>query len=217
MGFVSVRKVLGEKYGNLFEKEGKAHEPVFCGLDEAGRGPWAGPVVACALILKKNNQKLPGIRDSKKLNKKQRDMFYEKLKENAFFGIGIADNAEIDKVGIVKATNAAYKRALNNLESKTDICNIDHFLIDGRDKFDLPVSYTSVIKGDEKIRIIAAASIIAKVERDKIMLKMAKKYPEYGFEFHKGYGTKRHQTALGHNGICKIHRKSFQPIIKHIS
>lgn len=184
-----------------------------CGMDEAGRGPWAGPVVACALMFKRNFL-IKGLRNSKDLTLEKREEMYEKLKKNTWFGVGLAAHTEIDNLGLIKATNLAFSRALESLVLQKNVPKPQLLLVDGRDTFILPIPYKSVIKGDEKLKIVACASIIAKVERDRMMKSYAQKYPEYGFERHMGYGTKRHQKALKQHGICEIHRKSFAPVAR---
>jgi ribonuclease HII len=179
---------------------------IIAGMDEAGRGPWAGPVVAGAVILPPRIR-LPHLTDSKKLSEKRREKLYELITKKAHWGVGKASHKEVDELGLTKATNLAYKRALKSL-TKTP----DHLLIDGRDKFILPYTFDSIIKGDLKIRCISAASIIAKVTRDRIMKDYDKKYPGFHFANHKGYGTRRHHEALKEKGISPIHRTSYQPI-----
>ncbi|MEZ4087144.1 MAG: ribonuclease HII [Candidatus Gracilibacteria bacterium] len=202
MAFLSLKKLL------------ETDQPPFVwGLDEAGRGPWAGPVVACALMFLED-VRIHGIKDSKQLNKEQREKIYKKLADKTVFGVGRAEHHEIDTFGLTKATNMAYQRAVEALLEKKKSKEPELMLIDGRDKFQLPFRYHSIIKGDAKVKIIACASIIAKVERDKIMEEYAKKFPEYGFEYHKGYGTKRHQQALKQHGTCEIHRTSYAPIVR---
>lgn len=181
------------------------------GVDEAGRGPWAGPVVAACVILNRNIPKLDEINDSKQLTEKKREELYEIIKENSIYGIGAASNKEIDKIGIVKATELAVKRAIERMSEKPTF-----LLIDGRDNFDLPIKYKTIIKGDSRVKSIAAASILAKVWRDKYMKLVADIYPQYEFEKHKGYGTKIHLEVLKEHGICKIHRISYKPIQKII-
>jgi len=214
MGFLLLKKILKE---NL-PKEIDPATAVVCGMDEVGRGPWAGPVVACGLILHKD-PRIKGLKDSKQLSAQRREQIYEKLKRCAHIGIGKAEAEEIDDLGLTKATRLAFKRALEELTSQTGKTEQltkalvpDILLIDGRDKLNLPILAKSIIKGDEKVKVIACASIVAKVERDRIMCKAANKYPEYGFSIHKGYGTARHQKALAKYGVCDIHRKSFKPI-----
>ncbi len=179
------------------------------GVDEAGRGPWAGPVVAACVILDKDVPNIDEIKDSKVLSPKKRQELYEIIKEHSIYGIGIASNKEIDKIGIVKATELAIKRALKHMREKPTF-----LLIDGRDRFELPVKYKSIIDGDAKVQSISAASILAKVWRDKYMELVADIYPQYGFEKHKGYGTKLHIEMLKRYGTCEMHRFSFKPIKK---
>ena len=180
---------------------------IITGMDEAGRGSWAGPVVAAAVILPKNFR-LPGLTDSKLLSAAQRDELFLKITENYDFGVGIIPNDQIDKYGLLHATFLAFEMALDGLKNKPD-----KILIDGRDKFKFIIPHESIIKGDLKIKSISAASVVAKVTRDRIMIEYAKQYPNYGFEEHKGYGTPRHQRALHDNGACKIHRFSYAPIM----
>jgi len=175
-------------------------------MDEAGRGSWAGPVLASAVILPKG-LKLAGLNDSKLLTEAKREELYKKITTSCQFGIGMATHTEVDNHGLLHATYLAFKRALDALPIKPS-----HILIDGRDKFTFTVPHTSIIKGDQKIRAISAASIVAKVSRDRLMKDLALKYPSYGFEEHKGYGTERHQNALKDYGPSEIHRKSYTPI-----
>lgn len=232
MVFLSPRKLaenrLDTLFGSVLGDFNDGAEPIYCGLDEAGRGPWAGPVVACALVFKKTNVRLVGVKDSKKLSAQKREELYQKIARSAYFGIGRAEAVEIDELGLLKATKLAYERALEallqNLRAKGDGGECKKtpqteqkkyplfLLIDGRDKFNLPHPAVSVIKGDEKVKIIACASIMAKVERDRIMREMAGTYPGYGFELHKGYGTAAHQKALADRGVCAEHRKSYRPV-----
>jgi ribonuclease HII len=198
MAFLSLPRLVPSKY------------KIICGLDEVGRGPWAGPLVVCALILK-SHFVFKGLKDSKQLSPLKREEVFQRLQKYAFFAIGMAEVEEIDRLGLTKATNLAYLRALENLPIKPD-----YLLIDGRDKMKLPYPYRTIIKGDEKVKLIACASIVAKVTRDRLMVELAVRYPEYGFELHKGYGTERHQAALRTHGICEIHRKSFQPVKEQI-
>lgn len=177
------------------------------GMDEAGRGSWAGPVVAAAVYLPKG-AKLPGLTDSKLLTAKQRETLYSKIIQKYDYGIGEASHKEVDEFGLLQATFLAYERALQNFPWQPD-----HLLIDGRDKFKFKVPHTSIIKGDQKIRCISAASILAKVYRDELMKSYAKKYPNYLFEAHKGYGTRMHSSLLKIHGPCAIHRVSYKPLI----
>lgn len=175
-------------------------------MDEAGRGSWAGPVVAAAVILPRG-LKLSGLNDSKLLSAAKRDELFEKITKSCLYGVGVASEEEVDLFGLLHATFSAFKRALEAIQEP-----VDHILIDGRDAFHFSVPHTSIIKGDQKVRCISAASIIAKVSRDRLMVEYAKKYPAYGFELHKGYGTEAHQRALRQNGPCELHRKSYAPL-----
>ena len=175
-----------------------------CGIDEAGRGPLAGPVCAAAVILPENFE-LPGLTDSKKLSDKKRRELYPVIQEQAVaFGIGFASEQEIDEINILQATFLAMQRALDQLSVRPDLA-----LIDGNRKTDFGISAKTVVKGDSLSANIAAASILAKVTRDDLMLQMAQQYPQYGFDIHKGYGTKAHYAALREFGPCPIHRMTF--------
>lgn len=177
---------------------------LICGVDEAGRGPLAGPVCAAAVILPPHIE-IPGLNDSKKLTDKRRRELVPIIKDNAIaYGIAFADNSEIDSINILQATYLAMERALNMLSIKPDIA-----LIDGNRAKDFGIPVETVIKGDARSASIAAASILAKVTRDDLMLEMAKQYPQYSFDVHKGYGTKAHYAALAQHGPCDIHRMSF--------
>ena len=180
-----------------------------CGVDEAGRGPWAGPVVAAAVILPKNFI-TDKINDSKKLSKKNRDLLYENITKNADFGLGFATVTEIDKLNILQASLLAMKRAVGNL-NKVPV----KALIDGNTiPPNLPCVSECIVKGDTKVVSIAAASIIAKVVRDRFMTKLAQLHPGYGWERNFGYGVKEHQEALKTLGVTSEHRRSFKPIHK---
>jgi ribonuclease HII len=194
-----------------FEYEALAEglSPV-AGVDEAGRGPWAGPVVAGAAIL--DPQALPdqlryGLDDSKKLKADKREALFELLLRHATTGIGIADVGEIDRLNILQATMLAMSRAVDDLGVKPGMV-----LVDGNRLPDLPCPAEALIKGDGRSLSIAAASIVAKVSRDKIMAKLAEEHPGYGWEHNAGYGTKRHQQGLAEFGITRHHRRSFKPI-----
>jgi ribonuclease HII len=199
MPFIPLHKIVPEGTDEL----------LVCGIDEVGRGPWAGPVVACAFMFLKE-LKLPGLKDSKKLTEIKRNEFYKIFSKKAAWGIGIAEAGEIDRLGLLRANNLAFKRALEQLAGFGHVPQ--YLVVDGRDRLDLPHPWKGFIKGDEKIRLIACASIMAKVVRDGIMDDLGKKYPKYGFESHKGYGTQEHQRALKKHGACPVHRKSFAPI-----
>ena len=177
---------------------------IICGVDEAGRGPLAGPVCAAAVILPPNAE-IPGLNDSKKLSDKKRRELYPVIKEQAIaYGIAFADHNEIDEINILQATYLAMERALNQLSVKPELA-----LIDGNRAKDFGIPVETVVHGDSLSASIAAASVLAKVTRDDYMLKMAKEYPCYDFEIHKGYGTKAHYAALTKHGPSPIHRMSF--------
>ena len=175
-----------------------------CGVDEAGRGPLAGPVCAAAVILPVDID-IPGLNDSKKLtDKKRRELFPVICEKAIAYGIAFADHAEIDEINILQATYLAMERAIGQLSVKPDFA-----LIDGNRAKDFGLPLETVVGGDGRSASIAAASILAKVTRDDYMMKMAEAYPQYGFEIHKGYGTKAHYAALAENGPCPIHRTTF--------
>ena len=177
---------------------------IICGVDEAGRGPLAGPVCAAAVILPPHLE-IPGLNDSKKLTDKRRRELYPLIKEKALaYGIAFADHKEIDEINILQATYLAMERALAQLSIKPDIA-----LIDGNRAKDFGIPVKTVVKGDSLSANIAAASVLAKVTRDDVMLEMAESFPQYGFEVHKGYGTKSHYEALAECGPCPIHRMTF--------
>ena len=177
---------------------------VICGVDEAGRGPLAGPVCAAAVILPEHLE-IPGLTDSKKLTDKKRRELYPVIKEQAIaYGIGFATEQEIDEINILQATFLAMQRALDQLSVKPELA-----LIDGNREKDFGIPVKTVVKGDSLSANIAAASVLAKVTRDDLMVEMAEKYPQYGFEIHKGYGTKVHYAALTEHGPCPAHRMSF--------
>lgn len=188
----------------------RGYKSVAC-LDEAGRGPLAGPVVAAAAIVRgltaDNLIHSLKVKDSKQLSAKQRGKFYKLIirNKNIKWGIGVVSEKVIDKINILEATKLAMKRALKKLKA-------DYLILDGRIKLNLSLPQKSIVKGDERVFSCALASIIAKVTRDRIMMKYHKKYPEYGFDRHKGYGTGKHFTVLREQGFSKIHRKSFYPV-----
>ena len=189
-----------------YEKKLFKQHNYIAGVDEAGRGPLAGPVVAATVILPRNF-KLEKLNDSKKLTKKQRDIMFDIINEQALaIGISIVNSKTIDKVNILNATKQAMLESINNLDIKPDYVLIDHTPLD------LDIPHESIVKGDSKSYTIAAASVIAKVTRDKIMEELDKEHPEYGFKNHKGYGTKAHKEALTKHGITKYHRTSFKPV-----
>lgn len=175
-----------------------------CGIDEAGRGPLAGPVCAAAVILPPHCQ-LPGLNDSKKLSDKRRRELFPVICDQALaYGIGFATEQEIDEINILQATFLAMERALAQLSIRPDLA-----LIDGNRGKDFGIPAKTVVKGDSLSASIAAASILAKVSRDDFMIHQATQYPQYGFEIHKGYGTRAHYAALEQYGPCPIHRTSF--------
>lgn len=177
---------------------------IICGVDEAGRGPLAGPVCAAAVILPPNAE-IPGLNDSKKLSDKKRRELYPIIKEQAIaYGIAFADHNEIDEINILQATYLAMERAINQLSVKPELA-----LIDGNRAKDFGIPVQTVVHGDSLSASIAAASVLAKVTRDDVMLHMAEEYPGYGFEIHKGYGTKAHYAALTEKGPSPIHRTTF--------
>lgn len=181
----------------------KGYENI-CGVDEAGRGPLCGPVVAAAVILPKN-EIIEGVNDSKKLTEKKREVLFDVIKEKAVaVGVGISDVEVIEEVNILNATKLAMRQAIENLE-----VNPDYVLIDGNQGIDISISFETVVSGDARSESIAAASIIAKVTRDRMLVEYDKKYPEYGFAKHKGYGTKAHIAAIKEHGLTHIHRPSF--------
>ena len=188
----------------MWEIEDSLGLQVICGVDEAGRGPLAGPVCAAAVILPKH-LRIPGLTDSKKLTDKKRRELFPIIQEQAIaYGIGLASESEIDEINILQATFLAMRRALDQLSVRPEIA-----LIDGNRETDFGLPVKTVVKGDSLSANIAAASILAKVTRDNLMVELAEKYPEYGFEIHKGYGTKAHYEALRTYGPCPIHRKTF--------
>ena len=192
---------------NMWQIEDGLYEKgiqVICGVDEAGRGPLAGPVCAAGVILPPHLE-IPGLDDSKKLTDKRRRELFPIIQEKAIaYGIGLASHEEIDEINILQATYLAMERALAQLKVKAD-----HVLIDGNRAKDFGIPVTTVVKGDSLSANIAAASILAKVTRDELMENMAQEYPQYQFEVHKGYGTKAHYAALTEHGPSPIHRMTF--------
>ncbi len=191
----------------LYELEKQLHREgysVVCGVDEAGRGPLAGPVCAAAVILPEDCE-LPGLNDSKKLTEKKREALYDQIIEKAVaYGIAFSTVEEIEEINILSAALLAMNRAIAQLPQTPDMA-----LIDGNTTRDIAVPARAVVGGDGKCACIAAASVLAKVTRDRLMLDMAKEYPQYAFEKHKGYGTKVHYAALEEYGPSPIHRMSF--------
>ncbi len=192
---------------NLWEIEYSHYEngiEIICGVDEAGRGPLAGPVCAAAVILPRGLV-IPGLNDSKKLTDKRRRELMPVIKEQALaYGIAFASHEEIDEINILQATFLAMERALFQLKIRPDLA-----LIDGNRQKDFGINVETVVKGDSRSANIAAASVLAKVTRDEYMEAMAAEYPGYGFEIHKGYGTKAHYEALRNLGPSPIHRMTF--------
>ena len=196
-----------QRLKNMLEIENNLYNQGYkyiCGVDEAGRGPLCGPVVAAAVILPKDIC-IEGVNDSKKLSEKKREKLYDDIMTRALaVGVGISDVDVIEKVNILNATKLAMIQAINNLQITPD-----YVIVDGNQKIDITIPLDTVIKGDAKSESIACASIIAKVTRDRMLLKYDKAYPEYGFSKHKGYGTKLHIEAIKKYGITPIHRPSF--------
>lgn len=194
-------KLLKEIEENLYEQG--CHS--ICGIDEAGRGPLAGPVVVAAVIMPRNSM-IEGVNDSKKVSEKKREVLYEQILQEAIsYGIGIIDQKEIDNINILNATKKGLTTAVQALTVKPD-----RIIVDALEHIDTcHIPYTSIIKGDAKCYSIAAASIIAKVTRDRIMRQWDEIYPKYGFAKHKGYGTKAHIEAIKEYGLTPIHRLSF--------
>lgn len=181
-------------------------------IDEAGRGPLAGPVVAACVLISSDMDidagLLSSVKDSKKLTEQKREELFEIINKDFIVGVGICDHETIDRINILEATFLAMKKAISNLKEKPEF-----ILLDG--KFPIPnlsIKQKPIIKGDDSVFAIAAASIIAKVTRDRMIIEAHEKYPQYGFDKHKGYGTKVHMEALIQHGPCEIHRKSFGPV-----
>ncbi len=197
-----------ERLSLLKEEENKLYNnsvKYICGIDEAGRGPLAGPVVVGAVILPEDSF-IEGVNDSKKISEKKREKIYEIITQEAIaYSVGIVDQKTIDEINILNATKLGVKRALEGLSQKPEIIMVD--ALNNMDTLGIP--YISVVKGDAKNYCIAAASIIAKVTRDRMMKEWDEVYPMYGFAKHKGYGTAEHIRLLKENGPCMIHRKSF--------
>ena len=191
----------------LFEKNIK----YIAGTDEAGRGPLYGPVVAACVILPRDF-KLEGLNDSKKLTEKKRNEYYNYLIENVIYGVGIVDSKEIDEINIYEASRKAMIKAIEEVRKQT---KVQYVLTDAMPiELDIPVK--PIIKGDAKSITIAAASVIAKVTRDKMMYEIDQKHPEYGFKNHKGYPTKKHLEAINKYGLIEGYRKTYGPVKKYI-
>lgn len=186
-----------------------AHHPArVCGVDEAGRGPWAGPVVAAAVYFADHHAIPNGLNDSKQVKPAQRDALFDAICATAIYGVGIATAEEIDRLNIWGATSLAMRRAVAGLSVPPELALIDGKLVPK----DFPCRGLAIVKGDSLSLSIAAASILAKVTRDRMMDAFAEEFPGYGFERHKGYGTAQHQQALQRQGVSRIHRRSFAPI-----
>lgn len=189
------------EFDNEFKKEGYN---IICGVDEAGRGPLAGPVYACAIIMKEDFI-IPEVNDSKKLTEKKREALYDIILENALdWSVASVSEKEIDEINILNATMKAMDMAILGLKVVPDLA-----LIDGNQNRGIKQNNKTIIKGDSKSYNIAAASIIAKVTRDRFIIKMDELYPQYGFKKHKGYGTKEHIENIRKYGPCEIHRRTF--------
>ncbi len=197
------------KYENELYSEGITY---IGGVDEVGRGPLVGPVVACCCVLPKGF-KLEGLTDSKKLTEKKRDQYYDYLIENTIYGLGIVDADRIDEINIYQATKEAMYQAIENVRKQVDL---EYVLIDAM-PLELDIPTNSIIKGDAKSISIAAASVIAKVTRDRMMIELDKKYPMYGYAKHKGYPTKAHIDAIHKYGLIDGYRKSYGPVKEMIS
>ncbi len=181
------------------------------GIDEAGRGPLAGGVFAAAVVFDKDTV-IEGIDDSKKLTEKKREELYDIIIEKAkYYSIVSVDESRIDEINILEATFEAFNKALLGLEVMPDVA-----LIDGNRAKNIPIQYETIVKGDSKSQSVAAASILAKVTRDRYITELAKKYPQYAFEKHKGYGTKEHLELIAKFGPCPIHRKTFKGVKEYV-
>ncbi len=192
---------------NDLKKFDDSYRKIVLGVDEAGRGPLAGPVVAAAVIVTEYFEELSEINDSKRLTEKKREKLYDLIMEKCVVGIGKADEKEIDEINILNATFLAMRRAIGNISGNT---GYDIVLVDGNHRIrEYEGIQEAVVKGDSKSLSIAAASIVAKVTRDRILVEMDKEFPEYRFAKHKGYGTKLHKEILISKGACKYHRKTF--------
>lgn len=203
-----------EKIDNyIYERELRKENITFiAGVDEVGRGPLVGPVVAACVVLPEKFD-LDGLTDSKKLSEKKRDFYFEEIKRQALgYGIGIIDEKKIDEVNIYEATKLAMKQAINECMK---MCKIEHILIDAM-PLELDIPTTSIIKGDLKSITISAASVIAKVTRDRMLDELDEKYPMYDFKKNKGYPTKKHLAAIEEYGIIDEHRRSYGPVKNYI-
>ena len=205
---LEIKAIDNWKYENELKKEGYKY---IGGTDEAGRGPLIGPVVAACCVLP-DNFKLDGLTDSKKISEKKREEMYEYIINNTIYGIGIVEASEIDKINIYEASRKAMKIAINKVRKQV---KVDYVLSDAMPiEMDIPVK--PIIKGDLLSISISAASIIAKVTRDRMLIKLDQKYPMYGFKNHKGYPTKKHLEAINKYGLIDGYRKSYGPIKKYL-
>ena len=199
---------------DLFEFETKASHQGFkniAGIDEAGRGPLAGPVVAAAVIFP-SQVNIPGLNDSKKLSTKKREELFPKIQEiSVFYGVAVVDQKVIDKINILQAARLAMKQAVETLKITPGL-----LLIDGNQKIDSTLIQWAIVKGDSRSLSIAAASVLAKVTRDRIMDDYHKLYPQYEFNRHKGYGTKLNRNLIQEHGPCPIHRRTFKGVSEYI-
>jgi len=200
---------------DLYEFETKASHQGFnniAGIDEAGRGPLAGPVVAAAVILL-SKINIPDLNDSKKLSPKKRDELFPKIQEmSVAYSVAAIDQEVIDEINILQAARLAMKKAVEKLKITPGL-----LLIDGNQKINSNLNQWAIVKGDSRSLSIAAASVLAKVTRDRIMDDYHKLYPQYGFDRHKGYGTKLHRNLIQEHGPCPIHRKTFKGVSEYIN
>ncbi len=217
MGMTKAERLERQKarLAEMKEREAELHAAGYrniAGVDEVGRGPLAGPVVAAAVVLPDDFDAL-GVDDSKKLSEKKREELYDVIMEKAVaYGIGMADHDVIDEINILQATKQAMRQAISGLDAMLEsrgAGSVDYVLLDAVEIEDIDIPQESVIKGDAKILCIAAASIVAKVTRDRMMVGYAREFPGYGFEKNKGYGTRQHYEGIDSRGICPIHRKTF--------
>ncbi len=203
-----MRDASSERLFAFDHEERPSAQGLMAGIDEAGRGPLAGPVVASAvLFFRKPFPLLSGLNDSKKVAPKRREILFGEIFRHALVGIGVVEESEIDRINIFQATRAAMKKAVLALPRTPDL-----LLIDGKIHLDLPIAQKSIVRGDEKSASIAAASIVAKVYRDAWMQRLDTLYPVYGFKRHKGYGTEFHLQKIREIGPSPVHRKSFSPV-----
>jgi len=193
----------------LYESDAqRAGYSLIAGIDEAGRGPLAGPVIAAAVILPENVE-LKGIRDSKKMTPRAREEAFSLIEERAIsFSIGMVEPSEIDQINILRATLKAMKQAVLRLDPQPDF-----LLIDGTGHVELPIQQRCIVRGDQQCLSISAASVMAKVYRDRMMCSYDELYPQYGFSSNKGYGTRRHLAAIMEYGPCSIHRLTFRGVV----